>query len=428
MAPGRSGALARLPVRAGRRRRRRHGDRAARAARPAAPRRVRLAGAGHARRAHHRLCCGRCPRRSAATSCPPRTGRRSSPRSSTARDPSPTTELPPASLRDALAARIQRVANQPVTAADFELERVPDHLQVSFRAVDERGRAVGTGPRPGRSAGAALRPCPGIRRARRLTAAPPASPSDRLATADRRARRPRRRLQPRIRVRRAHRPHRLGLRRPARRRRHEGRRRRRARLPGARRRGHRASRCGSRRPPRPPSARRAPACAACCSCSPSPSPASYVLEHLTSAEKLALAASPYPSARALVEDAASRSRMPSSPAPRDPRHRSAPARTSSACATRSRRAVVDETLPDRVARRPHPHRCPRGRPRAARAELADAARGAERRARAGRRPRLPRLRVAHGPRPARAPAPLPAGRARARAKGSPTTPAAIGSG
>jgi ATP-dependent helicase HrpA len=35
----------------------------------------------------------------------------------------------------------------------------------------------------------------------------------------------------------------------------------------------------------------------------SPSPASYVLDHLTAPEKLALAASPYPSARALVEDA-----------------------------------------------------------------------------------------------------------------------------
>ncbi|MEU1972749.1 ATP-dependent RNA helicase HrpA [Microbacterium sp. NPDC019599] len=53
--------------------------------------------------------------------------------------------LPPAGLREALAARIQRVANQPVTAADFELERVPGHLQVSFRAVDERGRAAGSG-------------------------------------------------------------------------------------------------------------------------------------------------------------------------------------------------------------------------------------------------------------------------------------------
>ncbi len=52
--------------------------------------------------------------------------------------------LPPASLRDALAARIQRVANQPVTASDFELERVPAHLKVSFRVVDERGRAVGS--------------------------------------------------------------------------------------------------------------------------------------------------------------------------------------------------------------------------------------------------------------------------------------------
>lgn len=52
--------------------------------------------------------------------------------------------LPPVALRDALAARIQRVASQPVTAADFEMDRVPGHLQISFRAVDERGRAVGS--------------------------------------------------------------------------------------------------------------------------------------------------------------------------------------------------------------------------------------------------------------------------------------------
>lgn len=52
--------------------------------------------------------------------------------------------LPPAGLKQALAARIQRVANQPVTAADFESERVPAHLQISFRAVDERGRTVGS--------------------------------------------------------------------------------------------------------------------------------------------------------------------------------------------------------------------------------------------------------------------------------------------
>ncbi|MDR6166676.1 ATP-dependent helicase HrpA [Microbacterium paludicola] len=52
--------------------------------------------------------------------------------------------LPARTLRDALAARIQRVANQPVTAADFDLERVPAHLSMSFRAVDERGRPLGS--------------------------------------------------------------------------------------------------------------------------------------------------------------------------------------------------------------------------------------------------------------------------------------------
>ncbi|GGH37957.1 ATP-dependent helicase [Microbacterium album] len=50
---------------------------------------------------------------------------------------------PPLPLAEALARRIQRVANQPVTAGDFELERVPPHLTMSFRAVDERGRTLG---------------------------------------------------------------------------------------------------------------------------------------------------------------------------------------------------------------------------------------------------------------------------------------------
>jgi ATP-dependent helicase HrpA len=36
------------------------------------------------------------------------------------------------------------VANQPVTADDFDLERVPAHLLMTFRAVDHRGRTVGT--------------------------------------------------------------------------------------------------------------------------------------------------------------------------------------------------------------------------------------------------------------------------------------------
>ena len=52
--------------------------------------------------------------------------------------------LPSLTLRAALAARIQRVAGQPVTAADFDLDRVPGHLQMSFRAVDGRGRTAGT--------------------------------------------------------------------------------------------------------------------------------------------------------------------------------------------------------------------------------------------------------------------------------------------
>ncbi|MEV8266002.1 ATP-dependent RNA helicase HrpA [Microbacterium sp. NPDC076911] len=52
--------------------------------------------------------------------------------------------FPPQSLRDALAARIQRLASQQLDGSAFEMERVPGHLQVSFRAVDERGRAVGS--------------------------------------------------------------------------------------------------------------------------------------------------------------------------------------------------------------------------------------------------------------------------------------------
>ncbi|CAH0175755.1 DUF3418 domain-containing protein [Microbacterium sp. Bi128] len=52
--------------------------------------------------------------------------------------------LPKSTLVDALAALVQRVANQRVSAADFELERVPGHLLPSFRAVDARGRAVGS--------------------------------------------------------------------------------------------------------------------------------------------------------------------------------------------------------------------------------------------------------------------------------------------
>ncbi|PZU39646.1 MAG: ATP-dependent RNA helicase HrpA [Microbacterium sp.] len=53
--------------------------------------------------------------------------------------------LPSDTLVDALARRVQRVANQPVTAADFELDRVPAHLRMAFRVVDARGRTAGAG-------------------------------------------------------------------------------------------------------------------------------------------------------------------------------------------------------------------------------------------------------------------------------------------
>ncbi|GAA1545773.1 ATP-dependent helicase HrpA [Microbacterium ginsengiterrae] len=52
--------------------------------------------------------------------------------------------LPERSLKEALARLIQPLANQPVAASDFEDDRVPGHLRMNFRAVDERGRVVGS--------------------------------------------------------------------------------------------------------------------------------------------------------------------------------------------------------------------------------------------------------------------------------------------
>ncbi|UPL13219.1 ATP-dependent RNA helicase HrpA [Microbacterium galbinum] len=51
---------------------------------------------------------------------------------------------PSRSLKEALARLIQPLANQLVSAADFEDERVPAHLRMNFRAVDERGRVAGS--------------------------------------------------------------------------------------------------------------------------------------------------------------------------------------------------------------------------------------------------------------------------------------------
>lgn len=53
--------------------------------------------------------------------------------------------LPHRTLKEALARLIQPLANQLVSAADFEDDRVPAHLRMNFRAVDERGRVAGTG-------------------------------------------------------------------------------------------------------------------------------------------------------------------------------------------------------------------------------------------------------------------------------------------
>lgn len=43
---------------------------------------------------------------------------------------------------EAVAGVIKRLTYAPVTADDFELDRLPPHLRVTFRAVDERGRTV----------------------------------------------------------------------------------------------------------------------------------------------------------------------------------------------------------------------------------------------------------------------------------------------
>ncbi|WP_066042520.1 ATP-dependent RNA helicase HrpA [Herbiconiux solani] len=44
-----------------------------------------------------------------------------------------------------LAATMSRLAHVTVTPADFDRDRIPDHLKVTFRVVDERGRTVGEG-------------------------------------------------------------------------------------------------------------------------------------------------------------------------------------------------------------------------------------------------------------------------------------------
>jgi len=52
--------------------------------------------------------------------------------------------MPARTLKEALARLIQPLANQLVSADDFDDDRVPAHLRMNFRAVDERGRVAGS--------------------------------------------------------------------------------------------------------------------------------------------------------------------------------------------------------------------------------------------------------------------------------------------
>ncbi len=204
--------------------------------------------------------------------------------------------LPAATLRQALADRIRRVASLPVGVDDFDMTRVPGHLQVSFRAVDGRGRTVGSDrdlavlqarladrsrDAVARSLGDTPRPTPTRRGAAGGRSDAPRPPQG--AAAAERAGMTTWDLGtlPEVVD---------------------------TTVPGGVVRGYPAlvdtgaavdlrimatpeqaeasTRAGVRR-------------LVLCS---TPSPAEYVLDHLTAAEKLALAASPYPSARAAVED------------------------------------------------------------------------------------------------------------------------------
>ncbi|MFF2272502.1 ATP-dependent RNA helicase HrpA [Agromyces sp. NPDC058136] len=50
-----------------------------------------------------------------------------------------------ASFADEVAGVIKRLTHTPVTGADFAMDRIPPHLQMSFRVVEGRGRQLGVG-------------------------------------------------------------------------------------------------------------------------------------------------------------------------------------------------------------------------------------------------------------------------------------------
>ncbi|WP_460855104.1 ATP-dependent RNA helicase HrpA [Nocardiopsis coralliicola] len=48
-------------------------------------------------------------------------------------------------LAEALAGELTRMSGERISAADFDLERVPDHLRITYRAVDKKGRRLAEG-------------------------------------------------------------------------------------------------------------------------------------------------------------------------------------------------------------------------------------------------------------------------------------------
>ena len=124
-------------------------------------------------------------------------------------------EIPPAPRRrtttlvEFLARQIRSLTYTPVDIDDFELDRLPDHLRVTFAVIDDRGQVVGAQQRPVGTATQAAAAHAGSR-----------SPNDACATAQR----------PRGGLRVDH----VGLRRAAPQRRDEAQRRSGSRLPSAR--------------------------------------------------------------------------------------------------------------------------------------------------------------------------------------------------
>ncbi|WP_241562529.1 ATP-dependent RNA helicase HrpA [Streptomyces hoynatensis] len=58
-----------------------------------------------------------------------------------------TAEPTPEPLHVALARALTRMTGVPVAPEDFDTDRIPGHLRITFRVVDERGRRLASGPR-----------------------------------------------------------------------------------------------------------------------------------------------------------------------------------------------------------------------------------------------------------------------------------------